>query len=131
MTIVMMTIMIIIVKYILKHVFLVIAIVQIEGMSRLQEEVSSLTLQAAHLREENTRLHETLLDQETSFSYALRSSQSEKRELEQKIAHMEIQVTHIKVVNVYIIKNNHFQYKPEFNLQKSQTSIEREQYGRN
>ena len=61
-------------------------------MFQLQAEVSSLTAQAASLRKENASLQQTLVDQETSFSYALRSCHSEKMERDDKIHGLEEQV---------------------------------------
>ena len=54
--------------------------------------MSSLTFQRASLREDNSQLQQTLLDQETSFSYALRNCHSERIEREQMIGRLEEQV---------------------------------------
>ena len=63
-----------------------------EEVFHLKAEVSKLTFERASLREEKVELQKTLLDQETSFSFALRSCQVEKTEREQLIARLEEQV---------------------------------------
>ena len=65
---------------------------QVEEIFRLQAEVSALTYQTASLREDNSELQQTLLDQETSFSYALRNCHAERMEREQRIGRVEEQV---------------------------------------
>lgn len=63
-----------------------------EEIFQLKAEVSSLTFQLASLREDNSRLQRTLLDQETSFSYALKNCQAERMDREQRIGKQEEQV---------------------------------------
>lgn len=65
---------------------------QVEEIFKLQAEVSSLTYQLASLREDNSQLQNTLFDQETAFSYALRNCNVERVEREQKIGRLEEQV---------------------------------------
>ena len=65
---------------------------QVEEIFRLQAEVSALTFQTASLREDNSELQQILLDQETSFSYALRNCHAERMEREQRIGRVEEQV---------------------------------------
>lgn len=63
-----------------------------EEIFSLKAEVSRLMYERASLREEKTDLQRTLEDQETSFSYALRSCHCERTEREQLIRRLEEQV---------------------------------------
>ena len=65
---------------------------QVEEIFRLKAEVSRLLYERASLREEKADLQQTLLDQETSFSFALRSCHSERNEREQLICRLEEKV---------------------------------------
>ena len=74
---------------------------QVEEIFKLQAEVSSLTYQLASLREDNSQLQNTLFDQETAFSYALRNCNVERVEREQKIGRLEEQVRKSVAIKIH------------------------------